>query len=242
MDIKQVYQGKPEAAQNQNANSAPQNQPKSSKSKSLKKLAFVAVPVVAVLVLAVGGVLLFQSRAQANEDWNNAVAAYQKGDYETAAQLIDGKSMPSEQERLLAYAQTKLATGKVEQALPAYEKLYETAQTPEYQNIIGNIYNQQQKYDKAAEAYQAVINNNKSYVQAYVNLATVRKLQGNQSAAVAVAKKGVEANPTNETMHELLVSMLLDDRDSDEYKQAIANLEKLNPEDPLLQSIKNSEI
>lgn len=251
MDFKQVYQGTTGAEEQKSEPSQPSAggnpvPPKKTnkfnfRNVNPKKAATVVVPIVVALALLIGGFSMLQARQNADKEWNQAVAAYQKGDYAKASELIGDKDMPKDGDRLQAYAQTKLATGKVDEALPAYERIYELNQTPETKNIIGNIYNQKKQYDKAAETYQSVINENKSYIQAYVNLATVKLLQGDKTAAISVAKQAVEANPTNVTVHELLVSMLLDNKDSAEYKTAVANLEKLNPEDPLLESIKNNE-
>lgn len=251
MDFKQVYQGNTGAEEQKSEPSQPSaggNPVPPQKSNkfnfrnvSPKKLATVVVPIVVVLALLIGGVGVLQARRNTDREWQQAVVAYQKGDYAKASELIGDKSMPKDGERLQAYAQTKLATGNVDEALPAYVRLNELNDTPETKNIIGNIYNQKKQYDKAAETYQSVINENKSYIQAYVNLATVKLLQGDKAAAISVAKRAVEANPTNVTVHELLVSMLLDNKNSADYKTAIANLEKLNPEDPLLESIKNNE-
>jgi hypothetical protein len=83
-----------------------------------------------------------------------------------------------------------------------------------------------------------VIKTNPGYVQAYVNLATVHLLQSDRKAAVETAKTGVEANAGNVTLNELLVSLLLEDKSSSDYISAVAALEELNPQSPLLESIK----
>ena len=249
MDFKQVYQGntgaeeqKPEPSQSSTGDNStpPQKSNKFNFRKvSYKKVATIAVPVVVVLALLIGGFTLLQSRRNADKEWDQAVAAYQKGDYAKASEYIGDKDMPKEGERLQAYAQTKLATGKVDEALPAYERINQLNATPETKNIIGNIYNQKKQYDKAAKIYQEVIDGNASFIQAYINLATVKLLQGDKKAAQEVAKKAVEANPNSVTVHELLVSMYLEDKESSEYQTAVENLRKLNPEDPLLESIDN---
>jgi tetratricopeptide (TPR) repeat protein len=83
-------------------------------------------------------------------------------------------------------------------------------------------------------------NTDKTYVQAYVNLATLHRMQGDKDKAIEVAKKGIEANPSNIVLNELYVSMLLDEKGSEAYKKAVENLRNLDPNDPLLESLENN--
>lgn len=71
-----------------------------------------------------------------------------------------------------------------------------------------------------------------------MNLSTLYKLQGKTQDSVDVAKQGVKANPNSATLYELLISMLLEDKNSTDFKEAVATLKKLNPSDPLLEALK----
>lgn len=196
--------------------------------------------VVLVLVVVVGGLVVWSVQMRAVDDvWKKAADDYGKADYEAASKLIEDMPIPSDEKRLTMYAQTMLATRQHDKALPAYEKLYAMKKDPAVKIIIGNIYNEQKKYDEAAKTYGSIISSNASFIQAYVNLATLYKLQGKTEDSVRVARQGVEANPNSVTLYELLVSMLLEDKTSAEYKDAVAKLKKLNPSDPLLESLKN---
>jgi len=195
-----------------------------------------AVALVAAIVLA----LIVWRVNEVNTDaaWNKAADDFGRADYAAAAKLIGDKSVPSDEKRLVVYSQTMLATRQLDKALTGYKSLYEKKKDPAFKIIIGNIHNEQKKYDDAAKAYRDIISTNSTYVQAYVNLATLYKLQSKDQDAVDTAKQGVQANPNSATLYELLVSMLLDKKDSTDYKQAVDALKKLNPSDPLLESLK----
>lgn len=195
-----------------------------------------------VLVLVVAGTMGWLMYRQSQEQtWKNATDYYTRADYAKAASLLKQVGMPSEKDRLRVYAQTMLATRDLEKAEPAYKKLFEATKDPADKLALGNIYNEQKKYDQAIRVYQEVISNNKNSVQAYVNLTIVHKLQGNVKEATSVAKEAVANNPQNATVHELLVSMLMENKNTQEYKDAVAGLRALNPEDSLLQSIDNKK-
>lgn len=207
---------------------------KTTKLQLLKKYWYIPVIAVTLIILVA---YLFVEQANTEKKWQKAQNHYEKAQYEQAAAQLKGVKMPGDEKRLTVYAQTMLATRQLDKALPAYESLHKKTKSPETMIRIGNIYNEQKKYDKAIDAYQSVIDSNSGNVQAYVNLATVYRLQNKPDAAITTAKKAIEANPNSVVLHELYVSMLLDNKNSPEYKKAVADLKKLNPEDPLLLSL-----
>jgi tetratricopeptide (TPR) repeat protein len=192
-----------------------------------------------VVVAIIAGVLIAWGVASAREDaaWRRANDAFGKADYETAKKEIEGYGVPKEQDRLKVYAQTMLATRTLDKALTGYENLYAVNKDQGTLLILGNIYNQKGDYDKAITTYKQIISNNPGNLQAYVNLATVYKLKSEQDKAIATAKEAVEKNPKSAIALELLVSMLLEDKNSEDYKKAVEQLKAINPEDPLLQAI-----
>lgn len=192
-----------------------------------------------VVLAIVIGVLIAWGVASAREDaaWQRANDAFGKADYETAKKEIGGYGMPTDEARLKVYAQTMLATRTLDKALEGYEKLYVISKDQGTLLILGNVYNQQGDYDKAISTYKEVISNNSGNIQAYVNLATVYKLKNEQDKAITTAKEAVDKNPKSVVALELLVSMLLDDKNSDDYKKAVEQLKAINPDDPLLQAI-----
>ncbi|MEI7918322.1 MAG: tetratricopeptide repeat protein [Candidatus Saccharibacteria bacterium] len=218
---------------------ASQSQSKKSKSKSIvsaiKKFWYIIVIIVAI---SVGFFVWRANVVNSDNAWARATAFYQKADYDNAAKEIANLPVPTDNARLKIYAQTMLAKRDLEKALPAYEKLYAATKEPNYKIILGNIYNEQKNYDKAASTYKEVIADNPGYTQAYVNLAILYKLQNKISEAMAIADSAVKSNPNNVTLLELKVSILMEDKTTDDFKTAVKDLAAINPQDPLLDSLK----
>lgn len=219
--------------------------------KSVKKQRFSAVGhrlrtywyvvVVVVVVLGVGAVYIGMQRSTSAK-WEKAEDYFARADYEKAADQLSSVSMPSDTTKLDIYSKTMHATAsahtdRYEKALKAYQKLYEQKKDPQTKIMMANIYNQQQKYDQAQKMLNEVIAANPTYTQAYINLAMIYRLQGKQADAVAIAKKGIEANKNNVSLNELLVSLLLEQKDSQDYKDAVANLSAVNPNSELLKTL-----
>lgn len=203
--------------------------------RGLFKVKFAAL-VVLIAVLVLGG--WAYHRSQVNKQWEQAVDDYHHANYDAAAKIMNHMPMPKDDVRLPAYAQTMLATRQLDKAATAYQALYNQKHDPFAKLVLGNVYNQQKKYDMAAKVYQDLIKANPNYSQAYVNLATMYKLQGKNTDAVAAAKQAVQNNPNNTVLNELYVSLTMDQKDSPDFKTAVAQLKKLNPQDPLLALIK----
>ncbi len=221
--------------------------PQLTKSKSKKSFSIVKkFWYVIVLVVIAVAIFMFWRVNVSNQDsaWNRATAFYQKADYDNVAKEIEGLPVPTDTARLKIYAQTMHAKRDFAKALPAYEKLYTLTKDLNYKIMIGNIYNDsdpknsQKDYDKAASAYKEVIAANSGYTQAYVNLAILYRLQNKTSEAITIANSAVSSNPNNVTLLELKVEMLMDDKTTSDYKTAVKDLTAVNPQDPLLDSLK----
>ena len=190
-----------------------------------------------LLVTVAGGWIYYQ--ASIENKWQNATDHYRRADYDGAAKILNGLQMPEKDaDRLAIYAQTMLATRKLDKAAVAYGKLYELKKDPFAKLVLGNINNEQKKYDEAAKIYLEVIQSNPTYVQAYVNLATMYQLQGNNKKAVSTAVSGTVNNPNNTVLLELLVSLTMTDKNSRQFKEAVEKLKIVNPNDPLLVQLK----
>jgi tetratricopeptide (TPR) repeat protein len=223
-----------------NQSASKQEKPKQPK-KLFKKLIKIVKKfwyIFSVLIVVIAAVITWQV-LQANQAaaWDKAADHFSRAEYEEAEKLIKDFPVPSDTEQLRVYSQTMLATGNLDKALRGYEKLYEVTKDTSSKLIIGNIYNQQENYDKAVGIYKEIIADNPSNVQAYVNISTVYRLQGKKDEASAIAKQAVEANPQNVTLLELRVSMLMEDQTSAEYQEAVTELREVNPNDPLLEAL-----
>lgn len=225
----------PEVTLPPSTNTSGESKKKNKAFRFLKKYWWAILPV----VLIIAGLIAWRTyEMNIDATWSKATDYHSKAKYNEAAKLIEGMSMPTDEKRLTVYAQTMLATRQLDKALPAYNSLYDIKKEPAYKIIIGNIYNEQKKYDEAAKVYRELITANSTFVQAYVNLSTLYKLQAKSTEAVEVAKEGIKANPNSVVLHELLISMLLDKQDSLDFKQAVDALKKLNPQDPIFDTIK----
>lgn len=196
--------------------------------------------VIVLLVLVAGSFIAWRAyEANIDAKWAKAADYYGRADYANASKQLEGLDAPkNDEKRLTMYAQTMLATRQLDKALPVYNDLYSVKKDPAVKIVIANIYNEQKKYDEAAKIYREVIASNESYVQAYVNLSTLYKLQNKSQDAIDIAKQGVKANPNSVVLNELLISMLLENKKSPEYKNAVETLKKINPQDPIFEAIK----
>lgn len=194
-----------------------------------------------VLVLGVIGAFVFYSKS-IDTKWNKGMDSYRRADYDNAAKYFNGLALPTgDAERLNAYAQTMLATQQLDKAAVAYKELYAQKKDPLIKLLLGNVYNQQKKHEEAEKIYNEIITSNANYIQAYVNLSTMHKLRGDNKKALEVAELGVKNNPDNVVLLELLVSMALSDKNSTTYKEAVSRLKKVNPKDPLLESLRETK-
>lgn len=191
--------------------------------------------IVAFAITIISALITWQVLAAQNAAaWQRAEDHFQKADYASAEAILVNMPVPGDAEQLRVYSQTMLATNHTEKALEGYTKLYEMNNDASTYLIIANIHNQQEEYKQAIEIYRSIIADNNGNVQAYVNLATVYRIQGNKDEAALVAAQAVEANPNNVILLELRVSMLLENKDTNEYREAVDALRAANPEDPLL--------
>lgn len=204
-------------------------------SKVLRKYWYITFGVVLLVGVAFGWIIYQKS---IDTKWAKATDSYRRADYDATAKILNNLPVPTkDEERLAMYAQTMLATRQLDKSADAYEQLYKLKKDPFAKLVRGNIYNEQKKYDEAAKIYNELIDANPSYVQAYVNLATLYKLQNNNSKAVEVAKQGVKNNPNNTILLELLVSLTMQDKSSQDFKEAFSQLKTINPNDPLVEMI-----
>jgi tetratricopeptide (TPR) repeat protein len=197
----------------------------------LKKYWYVLLAVVLVLAALI---YFVASHLSSQADWAQAEKLYKTSDYAKIKDLVADKPMPKDGKRLEIYTYTMHATGGLDKALEGYKRIDQKNPSPDTKVRIANVYNQQKKYDQATEIYKQIINENPTYIQAYVNLATVQRLQAKTNESIKTAAEGVKNNPDSVTLHELNVSMLMNDKSSKDYKNSIEALKKLDPQNQLL--------
>lgn len=194
-----------------------------------------------ILLLALlGGGLIYLSVYRQDTAWDKAKGYYQSADYTKAAEELKKVSFPSTVEKLEIYADTMFAIGDYESALKGYEKIYEINKESDAMNMIGNIFNQQNNYEKAIESYRKVIVSNPNYIRSYVNLSTTYRLKGDINNAIVVTKEGIVNNPNNTELRVLLVSTMVTNEElkkSSDFKDALDKLKELDPKNPILTQI-----
>lgn len=235
-----------------NAKSSSDDEAESSSTKRGSSMGFIGVVrklwfvVVIIVVVVVGVVVWSMQQASVDATWKKASDLHGRADYAAAAKLIGEMPVPTDEKRLFVYAETMMATGQYDKALPAYKSMYDNNKDPDTKNKIGNVYSQQKKYDEAAKVYRELIASNYSYIQAYTNLASVYMAQGKMQDALEVYRLGIKSNPNSVVLYEALIGILHVEKgkksnlyNATEYKEAIATLKKLNPSDLIFDSIKN---
>ena len=197
----------------------------------MKKKILLIIVILPIIVTGVGGYFGYRFV------WEKAHEHFKKAEYTQVEKIIRFFPKPRNSDRLRIYAQTAMALNHFDKASGAYKSLYSKTKDPSYKLILGNIANQQKDYDDAIKIYNEVISLNPNYIQAYVNLATVYMIKGNNDKATEIAEKGIKSNENSTILYELLASLMMDKKDSPRFSEAVANLKKLDPQNYLVTQI-----
>ena len=215
-----------------------EEQETSTKSSALQRFLKYKFFIGAFVIIMLGLLAFLFYRVSINNSWESAIDHHSRSDYDSAYENLKNLSLPHDDpQKLEVYAQTMLATNHLEEAEEAYSRLYEVKQDPFSKIVLGNVKNEQGDFEAAARIYSELIDANPQYAQAYINLATLHKTQGDLAQAIEVAEQGTTNNPQNVVLHQLLVSLLMTDKESENYQDAVAKLKELNPNDPLLETL-----
>jgi predicted Zn-dependent protease len=166
--------------------------------------------------------------------WDKVESNFREGQNELAAEHLKYLPQPKNSEKLKMYAQIKFIDGQIEQSRSAYQELIDKTDDPFSKIMVGNIYNSQKKTDLAIEQYRDLIESNPNYIQAYINLASVYNINGKKEKAIEVLKNGSKDNPNSVNIYALALSISSSDKESDDYQWAKSGLEKVDPNNDLL--------
>lgn len=202
--------------------------------KKNKNYKFCLLAVVLFIFLGLG--VYFYSENK----WQKAENYYRQGEYKQAAKEIAYLLPPKDQEKLKMYAHIMFATGELDKAEKAYSILAKQTDNPFFHIMLGNVYREKKEFGQAVSQYEELIDSHPNYVQAYLNLASLYSLQGQQDKAVEVLKRGTDKNPNAVNLYEMIVSILSDNKESSDYRWAKSHLKKLDPNNNLLQNEKES--
>ena len=126
----------------------------------------------------------------------------------------------------------KVQREQLERGVQEYvEAQHASAERPEAQSNLGNLYAAQGEAGKAESAYQAAMELNPAYVPAYVNLADFYRSQNNEAAAEKVLRQAVDVAPGNAAVHYALGLSLVRQKRTDEAVTELRLAATLNPDD-----------
>jgi len=201
----------------------------------LKRNKVLLISILAILLVLSTGGYFFEKK------WDKAEEYYRQGQYDLAAKQIAFFPLPNNLDRLKIYAHIMFAIDELNKAEKAYSLLASKTNSPFFAIMLGNTYKKEGKTQQAIEQYEEVIDAYPNYIQTYLNLASLYNLQGQKEKAVEVLKRGAKSNPNAVNIYEMVVSILINDKDSNDYKWAKNKLSKLDPNNILLKDGKDTQ-
>jgi len=105
-----------------------------------------------------------------------------------------------------------------------------SAEQPQAQINLGNLYTDLGEIERAAKAYKAAIDINQGYVPGYVNLADLYRRQGNETRAEDILRKGVEVIKGSAAIHHALGLSLVRQKRADEAVEEFRLAYTLDPD------------
>jgi tetratricopeptide (TPR) repeat protein len=106
-----------------------------------------------------------------------------------------------------------------------------SAERPEAQANLGNLYAAQGKEEQAVAAYNTAIDLNRAYVPAYVNLADLYRAKGKEADADKVLRKAAGIVPDNAAIHHALGLSLVRQQRAGEGVEELRLASILSPDD-----------
>jgi predicted O-linked N-acetylglucosamine transferase (SPINDLY family) len=140
-----------------------------------------------------------------------AIAAFQRGEPEVAAELLH-KAVEADPRSAVAandLGGVLAQLGRIAEAIPAFRRAIELAPAyPEAHNNLANIYQMTGDLEEAVASYQAALRLHPEYAEAHRNLASALWRLGRIEEAVASLEKAVSINPSYIEAVALLVHQL----------------------------------
>lgn len=106
------------------------------------------------------------------------------------------------------------------------------AERPEAQVNLGNHYAARGATDKAIDAYATAMQLDRRFVPAYVNMADLYQRRGDEQAAEAVLRRGIDQAEANADLQYALGLTLIRQQRTDEALQVLQQAARLGPENP----------
>jgi len=106
-----------------------------------------------------------------------------------------------------------------------------SAERPEAQTNLGNLYSAQGEGERAVAAYETAIRLNPAYVPAYVNLADLYRARGMEPEAESLLRRAVEVDPGSAAVHHALGLSLVRQQRTGEGLEELRLATTLSPDD-----------
>jgi len=120
----------------------------------------------------------------------------------------------------------------LENALQEYVAAQQaSAERPEAQTNLGNLYAAQGEVEQAVAAYDTAIGLDPAYIPAYVNLADFYRAQGKETEAGNLLRRASRVNPENAAVHHALGLSLVRQQRAAEGLEELRLAATLNPDD-----------
>lgn len=130
----------------------------------------------------------------------------------------------------LRYAESLAQTGRFEDAISVYQEVGEDTLPIADRFQIGGLYVQVEEFQRAADAFQAVIDADASYTNAYLPLAQAQRKLGQPDAALLTIQNGLAQDDTNPELYSVGAELALAQEDDELGERYLRAALKLDPE------------
>jgi tetratricopeptide (TPR) repeat protein len=130
----------------------------------------------------------------------------------------------------LRYAESLAQTGRFEDAISVYQEVGEDTLPIADRFQIGGLYVQVGEDQRAADAFQAVLDADASYTNAYLPLAQAQRKLGQPDAALMTIQNGLAQDDTNPEMFSIGAELALAAEDDELGERYLRAALKLDPE------------
>lgn len=134
--------------------------------------------------------------------------------------IFSARANPPDHVKLLKAGEEFVLRGEYEKALALFEEARELRESARIHVSIGETRELIGQDDKAHESYDAAIELNPLYINAYLRSAALYQKQGNLDAALAAFKKVAEISPNNPSRHFSIGNILIQKGDMARAQEA----------------------
>ena len=183
-----------------------------------KKALYIWLTII-VLVIVLAFAVVFGKKKYTDSQWGKAREAYKLTHYAEVVDLVGKLSEPKSQSDLSLLAHSYLAVDNKDKALELFNELSKEESNIDAKLVSGNILRDQGKFKEAEDKYKEVMKINTGYIQAYLNLASMYKMNNQAELANETLTEAVKYNPTAVSVIDYRLDINADKKGSDVYKE-----------------------